>query len=147
MKFYFPDSQDFVDPSFDMRTERRSPHRVRQRDDLYAHEVFSPVPFDGVLVSMAIVLGFGSGTGKYSVAQRQRFLRQGVREFLRVPPDSHLETFGDCGAFSYVREHEPPFAAEDVFNFYEESGFDLGLSIDHVIPVYKPEFDGTMRSS
>lgn len=144
MKFFFPDSQDFVDPSFDMNTEQRSPHRIRQRDDLYAHEIFSPVPFDGVLVSMAIVLGFGSGTGKYSVAQRQRFLRQGVRNFLRIPEASGLITFGDCGAFSYVREHEPPFSAEQVFNFYEESGFDLGLSVDHVIPVYRPEFDETI---
>lgn len=144
MKFFFPDSQDFVDPSFDMRTERRSPHRVRQRDDRYAHEVFTPPPFDGVLVSMAIVLGFGSGSGKYSVAQRQRFLRQGVRAFFRIPQDSGLMTFGDCGAFSYVREQEPPFSAEDVFSFYEESGFDLGLSVDHVIPVYRPEFDETI---
>ena len=46
MKFFFPDSQDFVDPSFDMITEERSEYRVRQRDDLYAHEIFNPPPFD-----------------------------------------------------------------------------------------------------
>jgi len=141
MKFFFPDSQDFVDPSFDMWKETRSRHRVRQRDDLYAHEIFATPPFDGVLVSMAIVMGFGAGTAKYSLAQRSRFLRNGVREFMRIPVDSPLKTFGDCGAFSYVREHSPPFEAEDAFKFYEECGFDYGLSVDHVIPAYKPELD------
>jgi hypothetical protein len=144
MRFFFPDSQDFVDPSFDMWTETRARHRVRQRDDLYAHEIFPVPPFDGVLVSMAIVMGFGAGTGKYSLAQRSRFMRQGVREFLRIPEDSRLETFGDCGAFSYVREHRPPFGASEAFDFYEQAGFDYGLSVDHVIPAYKPELDETL---
>ena len=141
MRFFFPDSQDFVDPSFDMVTEERSPHRVRQRDDRYAHEVFATPPYDGVLVSMATVSGFGAGTGKYTLAQRSRFLRQGVREFLRIPHDSALETFGDCGAFSYLREPEPPFRPQEVFDFYEGCGFDYGLSVDHVIPAFRPDLD------
>ena len=33
MKFFFADSQDMVDPSFDFETEKRSEWRVRQRDD------------------------------------------------------------------------------------------------------------------
>lgn len=144
VKFFFPDSQDFVDPSFDMVTEERSPHRIRQRDDHYAHEVFATPPYDGVLVSMAIVNGFGAGTGKYSMAQRSRFLRSGVRDFLRIDTDSPLETFGDCGAFSYFREPVPPFGPEEAFDFYEGCGFDYGLSVDHVIPVYRPELDATI---
>jgi hypothetical protein len=144
MKFFFPDSQDFVDPSFDMVTEERSPHRVRQRDDQYPHEVFSIPPYDGMLVSMAIVNGFGAGTGKYSIAQRARFLRDGVRGFLRLPEKPALETFGDCGGFSYWREAEPPFGASEAFDFYEGCGFDYGLSVDHVIPVYRPDFDDTI---
>ena len=44
MRFYFPDSQDQIDPSFDFETEERSPFRIRQRDDRYAHEVLSPPP-------------------------------------------------------------------------------------------------------
>jgi hypothetical protein len=144
MKFFFPDSQDFVDPSFDMVTEERSPTRVRQRDDRYAHELFAKPPYDGVLVSMATVNGFGAGTGKYSLAQRARFLRQGVREFVRLPDSSPIETFGDCGAFSYWREAEPPFGPQEAFDFYEGCGFDYGLSVDHVIPVYRPDFDTTI---
>lgn len=40
LKYFFPDSQDFIDPSFDFLRETRNEHRVRQRDDLYPHEVF-----------------------------------------------------------------------------------------------------------
>src|SRR5262249_40412904 len=57
MMFFFPDSQDLVDPSFDFRTEQRSETRVRQRDDLYPHEVFASPPYDGILVSKGIVDG------------------------------------------------------------------------------------------
>ena len=142
MRFFFPDSQDFIDPSFDMDTEERSVHRVRQRDDLYPHEVFSIAPYHGILVSMAIVLGYGVGTGKYSLAQRARFQRDGVREFFRL--DDELKTFGDCGAFSYIRETEPPFNADDAIEFYETGGFDYGVSVDHVIPAYRPEYDVTL---
>jgi hypothetical protein len=40
--FFFPDSQDQIDPSFDFERELSSPDRVRQRDDRYAHEVIFP---------------------------------------------------------------------------------------------------------
>ena len=96
MKFFFPDSQDFVDDTFDFESETRSDARVRQRDDRYPHEIFAKAPYDGVLVSKAVVDGIGGGSGKYSAAQRQRFLRVGVREYFRLT-DRQLATMGDCG--------------------------------------------------
>ncbi|MGQ0507883.1 MAG: tRNA-guanine transglycosylase DpdA, partial [Myxococcaceae bacterium] len=81
MKYFFPDSQDLVDPSFDFTRERRSIDRLRQRDDLYAHEVFATPAFDGLLVSKGIVDGYGASTSRYSIAQRQRLLRLGARAF------------------------------------------------------------------
>ena len=57
MKFFFPDSQDQIDPGFDFGTEERSALRVRQRDDLYAHEALDGHVIDGLLVSKAIVDG------------------------------------------------------------------------------------------
>jgi len=47
-------------------SETRSDLRVRQRDDRYPHELFHEAPYDGVLVSKAVVDGLGGGTGKYS---------------------------------------------------------------------------------
>ncbi|WP_029116409.1 tRNA-guanine transglycosylase DpdA [Mycobacterium sp. URHB0044] len=131
MKFYFPDSQDQVSPTYDFIHDEHSPLRVRQRDDKYAHEVLTVRAYDGVLVSKAIVDGSIKGVGKYSMPQRQRLYRLGVRGFLRLPEG--VETLGDCGAFNYVNEPEPPYTVHEVLDFYEQCGFDAGVSIDHII--------------
>ena len=112
MKFFFPDSQDLVDPSFDFEKETRSDQRLRHRDDLYAHEVFSEPAYDGVLVSKASVDGKAGESGRYTLAQRHRLLRVGVRDFFRLN-GRPLETMGDCGAFSYVKEEYPPVTVEE----------------------------------
>lgn len=144
MKFFFPDSLDIVDPSFDFVTEQRSATRVRQRDDQYAHEIFSDPPYDGILLSKGIVDGTGVGgtSSKYSIAQRHRLLRLGVREFFRLdhpPRDPRLLSMGDCGAFSYSNEECPPYSVSEVIDFYECCGFDYGVSVDHVILAYRSE--------
>jgi len=138
MKFFFPDSQDLVDPSFDFVAETRSDVRLRHRDDQYAHEVFESSPYDGLLVSKASVEGKADESGRYTLAQRHRLLRVGVREFFRLG-NRPLETMGDCGAFSYVAEEVPPVTVEEVIHFYVECGFDFGVSVDHVILAYQPD--------
>ena len=143
MQFFFPDSQDQIDPSFDFTTEQRSIYRVRQRDDHYAHEALQTPPFDGFLVSKTIVDGLPGAAGKYTIAQRHRLYRVGIREFFRldVQPGPRLATMGDCGAFSYVRDDQPPYSPDEVIDFYDECGFDLGISVDHVILGYDPAAD------
>jgi hypothetical protein len=143
MRFFFPDSQDQIDPSFDFTSEERATFRVRQRDDRYAHEALSAVPFDGILVSKTIVDGTPHAAGKYTAAQRQRLYRDGIREFFRLDnrPGPRLATMGDCGAFSYVRDDVPPYSPEQVIDFYTGCGFDLGLSVDHVILGFDPAAD------
>src|ERR1022692_1110397 len=143
MKFFFPDSQDQIDPGFDFRTEERSALRIRQRDDLYAHEALGGGVLDGLLVSKAIVDGIPGATGKYALAQRQRLYREGVRQFFRLDCNSGPAplTMGDCGAFNYWREETPPYTPDQVIDFYDECGFDLGISVDHVILGYDPAAD------
>ncbi|ATE52689.1 tRNA-guanine transglycosylase DpdA [Actinosynnema pretiosum] len=136
MKFYFPDSQDLVSPTYDFINDEYSPTRVRQRDDSYAHEVVSPPPYDGILVSKAIVDGSVRGSGKYAAPQRARLYRLGVHEFFRLP--SSMTSLGDCGAFNYIDEEYPPYSVAEVLDFYEGCGFDAGVSIDHVIFGYVP---------
>src|SRR5215510_14890391 len=110
MKYFLPDSQDLVDPSFDFAKERRSVTRLRQRDDLYAHEVFCDRMLDGLLGSKGIVDGFGSAGSRYTIAQRHRLLRVGAPEFFRIDRSRWhpIVLMGDCGAFTYVREETPP---------------------------------------
>src|SRR5262252_7069369 len=99
MLYFLPDSQDLVDPSFDFRTEKRSRTRLRQRDDLYAHEIFAEPAYDGLLVSKGIVDGFGGTGSRYTLAQRQRLLREGARTFFRTerPDGRRVPVMGDCG--------------------------------------------------
>lgn len=146
MKFFFPDSQDQVDPEFDFEAEEHSPFRVRQRDDRYAHEVLADVPFDGVLVSKSIVDGNAGGAGKYTGPQRTRLYREGIRRFLRLDSihGRYIESLGDCGAFAYVKEDEPPFTVDEVIDFYEGAGFDLGISVDHVILGFRSDDRSTL---
>jgi len=143
MQFFFPDSQDQIDPSFNFVTEERSIYRIRQRDDRYAHEALRTPPFDGFLVSKTIVDGLPGAAGKYTIAQRNRLYRVGIREFFRLDtqPGPRLATMGDCGAFSYVRDDSPPYTVDEVIDFYAECGFDLGISVDHVILGYDPTAD------
>jgi hypothetical protein len=138
MKFFFPDSHDLVDPTFDFQTERRVYAGSRQQAQQYAHEVFPNAPYDGMLLSKAVVDGFAKNL-RYSFTQVQRLKRIGVHEFLRlenVGNAGRLEVMGDCGSFTYINESEPPFSVAEVVNFYAECRFDFGLSLDHVILGY-----------
>jgi hypothetical protein len=143
MRFFFPDNQDQIDPSFNFQTEKRSLHRVRQRDDLYAHEAFLRPVHQGILVSKAAIEGGGGAYSRYSQAQRRRFYREGVRSFFRLSRfhEELFKTLGDCGAFSYINEKEPPFTVEEVIDFYEDAGFDYGVSVDHIIAGYDISLD------
>lgn len=144
LQFFFPDSQDLVDPSFDFDKETRSPDRIRQRDDQYPHEVFPTPPYDGMLISKAMVVN-----GRYTFAQKHRFLREGARKFLRLDERAstrNLKTMGDCGAFTYRSEETPPYTADEVVDFYQLGGFDFGISVDHVILEYDKAYDETLPS-
>jgi len=141
MKFFFPDSHDLVDPTFDFAKEQRTFNGSRQQAQQYAHEVFDSPPYDGMLVSKAIIDGYAKNL-RYSFTQVQRLKRIGIREFLRLDNPSfpeRIETMGDCGSFTYITEEEPPFSVSQVLEFYEECQFDFGLSLDHVILGYSPE--------
>lgn len=40
---------------------------------------------------------------------------------------------GDCGAFGYIKESEPPYTTDEILDYYEQLGFNYGVSIDHLI--------------
>lgn len=142
MRFFFADSQDHVDPKFNFLTDTYNPDRFAQRDDEYPHEYFDSPPYDGLLVSRAIV-GDDSFKGKYTTAQAMRFRRDGAGKFLRYDADTLKgELMGDCGAFSYVNLYEPPYTEEEMVDYYAECRFTLAVSIDHVILAYDESQEG-----
>jgi hypothetical protein len=139
MKFFYADSQDYIDPGYDFQEDDFSPDRRVQRDDRYPHEFFAQAPYDGLLVSRAIV-GDERWRGKYSTAQALRFRREGARAFLRYDGNPiERPIIGDCGAFSYVKEARPPYSVDEMIDYYVECGFTHGVSIDHVILGYEEQ--------
>lgn len=134
MKFLYSDSLDYVDPNFDFERDQVSARRRAHEDDDFPHEHLDIAPYDGLLVSRAIV-GDARRPGKYSEAQAMRFSREGARAFLRFPETLYPGSMvmGDNGAFTYRDEYEPPYSVDDTLDFYEDGGFTHGCSIDHLI--------------
>lgn len=138
MKFLYSDTQDYVDPDYDFENDRNGPTRRRYWDDKYAHEIMSPTPYDGLLVAMSAVRkapGVATSKVRYSTAEEQRLLRDGVRKFLRLdgPRYKDAMVMGDCGAFAYVTQEKPAYSPAEVFEFYDDAGFTHGVSPDHII--------------
>jgi len=141
MKFYFPDSHDLVDPSFDFETEQRTYNGSRQRSQQYAHEALEVPPYDGMLLSKAVIDGRNKNT-RYNFGQVRSLMDNGIHKFLRLnerPSRVKLTAMGDCGSFSFASEPEPPFSVDEIVDFYDQCGFDYGISLDHVILGYQPD--------
>jgi hypothetical protein len=134
MKFIFADCLDYVDPNYDFETDTSPPGRRPYWDDMFPHEIMGEAPYDGILISRAIV-GDHLLKGKYSESQSMRFRRVGAREFLRFNGIKNLDKwlFGDCGAFQYAKFEEPPYTPSDMAEFYYDGGFTHGCSVDHII--------------
>ncbi|TCK97119.1 tRNA-guanine transglycosylase DpdA [Paraburkholderia sp. BL9I2N2] len=138
MKFLYSDTQDYVDPEYDFINDRNAPGRRRYWDDMYAHELMTPAPYDGLLVAMSAVrqaAGVPKSKVRYSTAEEQRMLRDGVRKFLRYggAPFKDAMVMGDCGAFAYADNQTPAYPPNEVVEFYLDAGFTHGVSPDHII--------------
>lgn len=146
MKFIFADSLDVIDPDYDFDTDQHTADRQRHWDERYPHELMSPIPYDGVLVSRGIV-GDHLFPGKYSAAQMMRFRRDGARKFLRMdgPRFQHMPIFGDSGAFQYFKEERPPYTPTQLLEFYADAGFTHGCALDHIVFDFERE-DGGVKA-
>ena len=125
--YFFPDWDDYVYEPFhaDETNEIRKSGKVKKT---YAHEIFgAQTPYDGLLISLTQLRNGKGALGRLSRQESESFK---LREEMRIPEDMLM--FGDCGAFSYSSETEPPFSAEKAAELYEKYGFDLGASVDHI---------------
>jgi hypothetical protein len=122
--YFIPDWDDRVDPGYDFLTDQHTPGRNPYRDDCYAHELYAEPPYDGVLISRAVI--------DNSPAKTDAIIMAGsVHHYLRLPLDRPV--IGDCGAFTYWQAEEPPYKTTEILDYYQTLGFDLGVSIDHLI--------------
>lgn len=123
MRYFIPEWDDRVDPNYDFITDTSAEGRDSYRDDVYAHEIYAKPNYDGILVSKVIVEG--------SKKKKAAIESMGIHEFIRF--DKSRPVMGDCGAFDYVDEYDPPFETKEILDYYERLGFNIGVSIDHLI--------------
>jgi len=122
LKYFIPEWDDRVDPDYDFindlhKRDDKSPYE----HDKYAHEIYAEPNYDGILVSLSVL----------DNNKKQTIDKEGVHNYLRFP--NTYPIMADCGAFNYISHEEPPFKTTEVIKYYEQFGFDYGVSIDHLI--------------
>ncbi|MDA3862770.1 MAG: tRNA-guanine transglycosylase DpdA [Deltaproteobacteria bacterium] len=123
--YFIPDWDDYVDPGYDFKKDVQQ--NKGWENSVYAHEIYSQPPYDGILVSKVVE--------EKSKIRRQRIRKYGIHKALRVNPD--FPVIGDCGAFGYFKEKTPPYSTSEILDYYSSGGFNFGVSIDHLIPSKK----------
>ncbi|MGG3471317.1 tRNA-guanine transglycosylase DpdA [Neobacillus pocheonensis] len=123
LNYFMPENDDRVDPNFNWITEEHTKDR-NPLDDYYSHEIYDKPNYDGVLISKINI--------DQSENRKDLILNAGgLHKFLRLPNDIPL--YGDCGAFSYIEEEIPPYTTDEILDYYDQMGFNIGTSIDHLI--------------
>lgn len=138
LKYFLPDWEDRLDPNFDFVNDEYSEEHKKNpyENDVYAHQIFKEPPYDGILFSLSVFQSKISlnGDGVHYKIRNQT----NIKNYLKIPEELSLVVMGDCGAFGYVKEKEPPpfYTVENVSNLYEKLGFDYGVSVDHLVVDY-----------
>lgn len=119
--FFVPFGWDHVYDDFDRWNETWTTGYEHYK---FLWELNKTIPMDGVLISR--------NTIEDSTTRKEKMEEAGgVKEFLRIP--ENLTLFGDCGAFNYRKQDEPPYDPVDTLDFYEEMQFDRACTVDHLI--------------
>ncbi len=123
VRYFIPEWDDLVDPGYDFQTDSHSGGTGDWSNQVYAHQLYGEPSYDGLLVSRAVA--------QKSKKKNARVTELGIHRFLRVP--RRFPVMGDCGAFDYIDQKEPPYTTEDVLDYYTRLDFDYGVSVDHLI--------------
>lgn len=92
---------------------------------LFIWDFFKKPPYDGILISKS---KFDVKKKNYADKLRKD---KNLKNLLNIP--DNIKLFGDCGAFQYRNELKPPYTTEEILDYYQDYGFDMGCSIDHII--------------
>lgn len=121
MRYFIPDWDDLVDPGYDFETDIHTKGKVKYHGEVYAHQIYRELNYDGLLFSKSTV---EDGAIKTALVREM-----GIHKFARFD----RPIMGDCGAFSYITAEKPPYQTREILDYYETLGFDYGVSIDHLI--------------
>lgn len=123
LSYFIPEWDDLVDRDYDFRNDIHSAGGGDWSNEVYAHQLYPEPNYDGILISKVVA--------EKSRRKKERINRLGVHRFLRVPREFPI--MGDCGAFGYINEKQPPYTTDEILDYYSRLDFDFGVSIDHLI--------------
>ena len=139
MRYFIPEWDDRIDPSYNFLTEEHSKsHESNAFSDYYMWEIFpqDKIPFDGVLVSRAKL--------EQNKKKLEEITKSGIRSLLRLP--EKLPLLADCGAWSYIGKDVPPYDPVEILNFYSSIGVDKAVTVDHlVVPKFQDKKEQRLR--
>ena len=131
-QFFLPESDDRVDPFFDFSNDTYSKDRAKGTEhDRYAHNLFDGPQCDGLLLTRS------------NINERRKneiIAAGGVHQFLRLSAD--VPIIADCGAFQYLAQEFPQYDPAETVRFYDELGFNFGITLDHLVLEFDAEYDG-----
>ena len=128
IKYIMPDWDDYLDTEFDFKKDTFSTSENGTPKRSYLHEIMGDdTPYDGILVSLNQIDKKKGALKNYDLTGANKT----IREIMRIP--KHIMVIGDCGAFSYKDRLEPSIDPITAAKLYNDYGFDLGASVDHMI--------------
>lgn len=129
--YFLPDWDDFLDVAYDFDHDVFSNVDRNARHEEHSIALMRPQRLsDGILVSLAQNLGSKGLLRRVALSDESCLAPQPVRQHFSLGEDQWA--FGDCGAFSYVAEHDPTISVEQAVSLYDLYQFDLGASVDHI---------------
>jgi hypothetical protein len=130
IKYFIPEWDDLVDPDYDFDNDIHSGGTGNWTNETYAHQMYSKPNYDGLLISKVVA--------EKSKSKAKRINELGVHRFLRVPRE--VPIMGDCGAFGYIDQKNPPYTNDEILDYYTRLDFDYGVSIDHlIVPAFEQD--------
>ncbi len=123
LRYFIPEWDDLVDPDFDFESDTHWGGKGNWDNEVYAHQMYPSPNYDGILISKVVA--------EKKKSKKRRINDLGVHRYLRVPRSFPI--MGDCGAFGYIKDDIPPYTTGEILDYYTRLGFDLGVSIDHLI--------------
>jgi hypothetical protein len=116
MKYFIPWWDDYVNLDYDFETDR-----PKNDVKVTMHHLYDNPPYDGILVSKTKI--------EENKSNMRKIAEHGIHEYLEFQGP----VFGDCGAYGYINESSPPFSPTEIARYYDQLGFDFGVSVDHLI--------------
>lgn len=130
-EYFLPDWDDMLDADYDFGNDAFSHPERGQRREVHCASYMHPDRIcDGILISLAQCTTSKGILRRFRPTDPTSLAPRSARETYSLHRTQR--TFGDCGAFSYVRSHMPTLTVERACSLYEVYGFDLGASVDHI---------------